>query len=357
MTGPQATVLAAVCSLVSAILVAWITGAFDRDTALDQAKIDRLKEEAIEQIKQEGNSKTEQIRQLTAPMVEQARAQGTIEIEKFKLQRDLIISAINTEDRIEAQKRLRFFAETGLIPDYADKVLSFTMERPINEIPTLVGEIVRHLQPLGTRHVPISNALVEIVGSGSLGAAFCTGLAVDSNKILLMTHCVETDQVGHHLIRYLANDGTQKTSKIRKQSVIETSGPQKVSEDMSIVTLESLDAQYLDDITVRQPKLGEQVYVVGLAPSSHVGSRSIAPQIFVPFITENCQVTEISSYMGTDCVTTIGTSGSPILAESDGSLLSLVAWGKGPEETNGPLLFLFQDKLRHLVDDNFSGSR
>ena len=225
--------LAAVCSLVSAVLVAWITGAFDRGTALDRAEIERLKEEAVEQIRQEGHSKTEQIRQLTAQVVEEARAQGTIDVEKFKLQRDLIMEAINTNDRIEAQKRLRFFAETGLIPDYADKVLSFTSERPIDDIPTLIDEQGPRLQPLGARHVAISDALVEFILADAFGSTACTGLAVAPNKVLLMTHCVGAHSVGEDLVRYFAMDGTRRESSILEQSVVGTSDPQDPSVDIT----------------------------------------------------------------------------------------------------------------------------
>ncbi|MYA60595.1 MAG: hypothetical protein F4X40_08610 [Chloroflexi bacterium] len=123
---------------------------------------------------------------------------------------------------------------------------------------------------------------------------------------------------------------------------------------MTLVTLERDDAHFLDKIKIRRPQLGEQIYVVGLAPSSDVGARAMLLLPHVSFISENCRVTGISTYMETNCVTTVGTSGSPMFAASDGALLSFVAWGRGPYETNGPLLFMIREQLRNLVGNNFT---
>ena len=158
ITAAHATILAAISSLLSAVLVAFISGVFSESSS----EIERLKEQAVEKIRQEGGARTEEIRQLTAKVVEETKLEGSIKIEKFKLQRDLILDAIKTRDRQEAQKRLKFFAATGLIPDYAEKVLEFTSTESINEIPILPPQDSISLKPIGSSYSYQSKSVIRI---------------------------------------------------------------------------------------------------------------------------------------------------------------------------------------------------
>lgn len=346
MTGPQATALAAVCSLISAAIVAWITGAFEQSTAVNQAEIDKIKAQVVEQIKQEGTARVEEIKQLTAKIVEESKAKGSVTIEQFKLQRDLILKAIETLDRDEAQKRLKFFAETGLIPDFADKVIAFTKEKGINEIPTISGKEPDKLTPLRGRHQSLIGAVV-LVNHGD--DPLCAGLALSSNKVLIMKHCVP-ENISKYTIRYAMETNKTRSASIDSAETIDAKGAQKFSQDMVVVHVKDATLTYIRDVAIRPPNLGESVFIIGYAPSRLIAYRALKiTPAFDSFVSEGCAVKEVDQeqgFLSTDCLSSSGTSGSPIFASSDGALLSVVSWGRNWRETNGPILSQFKQQLQ-----------
>ena len=70
--------------------------------------------------------------------VEKARAAGALELERLKFESSLILKAIDREDQELASDALRFFAQTGLIPSHADKILALEDK----EIPALRKNII-----------------------------------------------------------------------------------------------------------------------------------------------------------------------------------------------------------------------
>ena len=356
MTGPQATLLAALCSLLSAVLVAWISGAFDQSTRVTQATIGSLKEQTVEAIRQEGVNRTEEIRQLTARIVEETKTEGTLKLEKFKLQRDLIVDAITTRDREEAQRRLRFFAKTGLIPDYQSQVLAFTDERPLSEIPTLVDSIEPRLNAVGSRYNSIVSALVVLARSSRVSTPMCTGFAIAPGKVLVMSYCLTDSTAGLPRVHYVTVHGQLQTSNISKQATIEFGGSNKKNAELAVLTIGGQGMEHIGKLTIRAPILGEPAYIIGLAPEELVEGKGFSISGFTPFISENCRVTEVQDFVGTDCLTTSGTAGSPIFAERDGALISVVAWSNRSVDTNGPLLHRVRDRLLELANHGQVGS-
>jgi hypothetical protein len=142
MTAHKATVLAAICSLLSAVLVAFVSGIFNKSTVIYQEDIKGITSREVEKIRQEGSENAEKIRQFSAQALEELRSDGQIKLEKFKLQRDLILKAIDTRNREEANRRLKFFAETGLIPDFEERVLNFTKNQPLNALPSIPTDLI-----------------------------------------------------------------------------------------------------------------------------------------------------------------------------------------------------------------------
>lgn len=303
MTGPQATALAAVCSLTSAVLVAWITGAF-------------------------GNRQAE--------ISEAAKSEGSIQIERFKLQRDLILDAIGTTDREEARRRLQFFAETGLIPDYAEKVLAFTDEKPLGDIPVKTESPPEQLPPWRGQHPSLARAVVLVRSSGE---PVCSGLVVEPKAVLTMAHCVVASLPSEISVTGEIEEA-KKTVRVVSTEVLSSQGPHQHSQDLVRLQIsDELDS--FVEFGVRAPVVGEQVFVLGTAPSSAVGYRGATPLADYQRFFVSCSIQEISEeehFVRTNCRTSAGTSGSPIVAVSDLKVLSLVAWGRTMSETNGPVL-------------------
>ena len=182
----------------------------------------------------------------------------------------------------------------------------------------------------------------------------CPGLAVAPDKILVMAHCMPVPGLENYQVRYEAAEKQERMSGILKASLLESTGTQVSSENMYVLTLAEGKAQALETLFVRQSQIGERVFIVGMAPGMSVGYRGLMVSALEPelFIAEDCRVTVVDPYVGTDCFTANGTSGSPIFAESDDALLSLVAWGRTVEDTNGPLLFSLQNHLLALLKTN-----
>ena len=354
ITAAQATVLAAMASLVSAVLVAFVTGSFSKTTT----EIERMRDQAVESIRQEGSTRTEEIRQLTAKVVEETKSEGSIKIEKFKLQRDLILDAIKTRDRQEAQKRLKFFASTGLIPDYASKVLEFTSSESINEIPILPPDRALTLKPLGRLYPDKAASIIELFKRETTGAVrrmkyMCSGFAIRGNALITPFHCVASIGDPSALsVNFVDKSGVQQATAVKQISRVESKGSQKISQEVAIIETAKSNLAFLSDLTIRKPKIGEEVLIIGAASSKDVGYRGIiVGDPTARFVADPCLVTEINDsegYVGTNCTTSQGSSGSPIFAKDDGALLSLVAWGRNESETNGPLLYQFSS-IRNLV--------
>ena len=325
ITVPKATVLAAICSLISAALVAWIGGVFDTT----EAELVKARDEAVEKVRQEGSVKTEEIRQLTAKIVEGARSEGSVRIEQFKLQRDLILQAIDTEDRGEAQKRLRFFAQTGLIPDYSEKVLAFTDEKDIEEIPSITQNKPQLPQLIPWRG-EFSSIMSRTVRVLHRDFSVCSAFALTKNIVITLDHCVSSQPLENLSVEI---DGRLDGSiKIIETQTIQ-SGLQ-IQELSRLVLSKELDIPTLDELTFRRPEIGEKVAILGHAPGHMVdnsylrGLRRITD--YKRFYSE-CSIINVvddEGYVSTDCDTPNGTSGSVIIGKSDGAVISLVAWGR-----------------------------
>ncbi|MFN3248727.1 hypothetical protein [Roseibium album] len=68
--------------------------------------------------------------------VEEIKNQGTIDVEKFRLQKDLVLKAIAKEDAAEVRKTLLFFAESGLLNEFKSDLLAYLSKTQDKDLPT-----------------------------------------------------------------------------------------------------------------------------------------------------------------------------------------------------------------------------
>lgn len=93
----------------------------------------------------------------------------------------------------------------------------------------------------------------------------------------------------------------------------------------------------------RLPVVGERVFLVGYAPRKYELATTrrglyFTTSISSPVIHRNCRVVAIEQdRVSTDCISSSGMSGAPIIAVSDGALITLSAWGDSEiGRTEGP---------------------
>jgi Caspase domain len=111
LTAAQITLLTAVLSLASGVAGAALTGWFTKQG--------------------------EEVKAQAGLGVEEAKAGGSINLEKTKFETGLIVGAIKTDDQQKAVKTLKFYAEAGLIPDYEGKILTLAETDGGKAIPAL----------------------------------------------------------------------------------------------------------------------------------------------------------------------------------------------------------------------------
>src|SRR5271166_653816 len=111
LTAAQITLLTSVLSLASGVAGAALTGWFTKQG--------------------------EEVKAQAGLGVEEAKAGGSINLEKTKFETSLIVGAIKTDDQQKAVKTLKFYAKAGLIPDYEGKILALAEADGGKAIPAL----------------------------------------------------------------------------------------------------------------------------------------------------------------------------------------------------------------------------
>lgn len=328
LTATQATVTVALCSLLSAVLTAWITGAWNRQTSVG---------------------------------VEQTRFEGNIEIERFKLQRDLILQAIETADSEEAKARLGFFARTGLIPDFASGVIEFLADDTA-KVPSLAVD--------GRPAFPASVAAIEALELseleqnvlGRVGIVMkkhdadefhCNATLVAKDLVAVPGHC-GSGAVEDPLVFQRRPDPPFLLDGEREEAAYDMTpvasvGGGRGADGVNLFRLAGEDPVDVTPARLRDPVKDEIVSLVGWAPDQYriqatapVAQRglTLAPLHSGAVLHRDCRVIGVENgVVRTDCVSSNGMSGAAIFAVSDGALVTMVAYGDeeiGP--TDGPTL-------------------
>lgn len=121
LSAAQATFAGAVLALVSGLGGALIAGNFD-----------------LKKTEESGHTSitVAEIEKISKEVVEKTRYRGSIEIEKFNLQKDLIIRAIEKPTAGEVRNTLSFFAKSGFLDEYKEAILTYLDETPDENLPT-----------------------------------------------------------------------------------------------------------------------------------------------------------------------------------------------------------------------------
>ena len=109
ITAPRATFYAAIATLIGGVLGAVINGAYTRQTSLG---------------------------------VEAEKGLAAINLERTKFETELILKAIEERDQSQKVKALQFFANAGLIPNYADKIIELASKDEGASLPTLGSSVI-----------------------------------------------------------------------------------------------------------------------------------------------------------------------------------------------------------------------
>lgn len=197
---------------------------------------------------------------------------------------------------------------------------------------------------------------------------FCNTIRLSANNFLAMSHCLEGFETFEslQLRKPVGLDRLYDGQKAQSYSVsrVESYEPAMQSLDgISTITSneagEDVDLMPTTKLKIREPVVGEKLFIIGYAPSPFTLSKKssgsslrmlpfIARMLFTrTVIQRSCMVLSVANgTVSTDCYSSRGMSGAPIFAQSDGALLTLAGWGDGDiGATAGPSLYLYSDIL------------
>lgn len=193
----------------------------------------------------------------------------------------------------------------------------------------------------------------------------CDVMLIDAGLAAVPVHCIDSvfgsEDIADpdYLVPLPAGDARltdlyQVTEIMRVDAVRGNKDEDHYQGEFVFIRVQPKDGVTVATQTVRVPVVGEAVRAYGYAPREFFAAEDVATDAFTKtaaFATEVCHVVSVDLYIGTfatDCVTTQGTSGSPIVAESDGALLGAVGWGRSADDTNSGILAIALAALEHL---------
>ena len=164
LTVAQASLGAAVLALISGLGGAWVSGNLD-----------------VEKTRETGHA---------SKGVQEIKNQGTIDIEKFRLQKDLVLKAIAKEDPADVRKTLLFFAEGGLLNVFKKDLTDYLNRTGDEDLPT--GPKLGNLDlVIYQRKVRRFRPLLDVIGAaetnGNYNAFFAEKNNISKPSVVSMT--------------------------------------------------------------------------------------------------------------------------------------------------------------------------
>jgi hypothetical protein len=314
-TTAQATVAAAVLSLVSGaiggVIQAWLNRDVEASKNLALIEVERLKANAnitLEKQKQESNER----------------------LDRAKFETTLILKATESPNREEQIRNLKFFLKAGFINDPGNKIAQMDeSELPSSPPPSITRA---SLLPLIST-LPVSSPMRQLGRSigllTSVGPAtttslegFCTGWLIDTMHVVTADYCVGLDvrkNPGTLAIRF-GYVSPSETGDLYSVTEL-TEFNEKVG--YSILKISpAAGAKYgWLQLSCRPPQDGEELFII-----EHAGKEQLLSN-------QNCSVIQPSAtipqkvgnkgFLHT-CRSDYGSGGAPVVAKRDNTVLGIV---------------------------------
>lgn len=290
MTTPLATVIAAGCTLLGAVVGAFVKGYYDRASQVS---------------------------------VEETRVGGALDLERLKFQADLILKAIDTEDQETAIKTLKFFANAGLIPAYETKVLALTTEDEGSAIPTL--------RPSPSPYKPVAELaansdavrLARAVGLFAYaGVGVCTAFLVEGRRAIVPVFCLGEERDANRMSLRLGYDSKDGTSQDYSINQIE-----ETAAGLALLRLTGDPDGKLPALSLRfrSPVPGEAVYMIH---HPRAGPKQLSSGCYLHPERPIADLPPIFGGQGGvglrfTCRSEGGSAGAPVFAATDNALLGV----------------------------------
>jgi trypsin-like peptidase len=274
---------------------------------------------------------------LTSLQIEELRTKGNLDIEKSKqlateslerkkFETSLILEAIKTSSRADAIRNLKFFVAAGFVSDPDGKIARLSDES-LPSISTPSQESAgRALRATGR---------IDVRSPG--GDQFvCTGVGISPRHVVTASFCI-TGPTGRTTTNRNVEFKTGKSTfplrliKVADQSKLAL---------LQVDSADQLDA-FLDRTRVRDPLLGERVYLALSLPDLSVQLRTCE-------ITKSAATENDFEY---NCSTGPGSAGAIIIAVSDNALLGIHHSGRTSGEGEGGVAAKLSRALTELTSD------
>jgi hypothetical protein len=284
-------------------------------------------------------------RSLTSLQIEELKVKGTLELEKQKqvaaetlerkrFETSLILEAIKTPAREDAIRNLKFFVQAGFIADLEGKIGALDDD----SLPSIVSPSAE-----STNRALQATGIIKF-GDGASETFICNGAFVSAYYVVTANFCVDD---------MFVKDPTKISIHIGGQRV-----PLEIVEvnaQESIVLLRSTlpeARQHLNRGLVREPKLGEPIYMAVMDGGGVVRIST-------------CRVTAQTAAGGTwtesanfehDCESAGGSAGAIIIAATDDALVGMHHSAKDKKGIAAKLTSVFS-RWRAFMGESLAGQQ
>jgi hypothetical protein len=309
ITAAQAALLSAFCGLVGGVAGAYIAGRSSEKVA----DLTAFSATSVEKIKVEGDLR-----------LEESKQKSTESLARKQFETTLIFKAVDTPNRADAIRNLRFFVRAGFLPDSEGKISALSDD----ELPSLsspsAGSVSRATGATGiVSYVQKDGQMLE-----------CAAVAISAHQAITRSKCLgDANQ----------DDSGVMTITVDKDTFLVKQVAQDPSGQISLIQLQPPNkfTSFFDRGKFREPVVKERVYFV------HQSYGIQKNDIEVCNIVQNNPSDDYFTY---DCTGGPGSSGAMVIAISDDALLG-IHYGKladsGRATKLGRAIAAFGSALEH----------
>lgn len=256
---------------------------------------------------------------------------NTIELDRQKLQADLIKKYLEPTDTKTRKNNLNFLVQTGLIPQYQAQIAQYLVNNPdaIPQTPSIASATALTdgysfgapnilTSDILARLEKIRKALVVVRSrQGSTDWMKCTGVLTAANTVVTMGYCAETNMgLG------AASSQNLKVEIAKGAPSIAVIGVKKIgggisSGSLAVLTLAELATSKGSlEIDRTQPSVGQKLILPFLGAT---------PDDFFASVDSDCRITDLKGKdeIAYKCDGYTGSGGAPIISLATGKILGI----------------------------------